>query len=402
MHGTISEDREKSTDRVAPVSPTSELRVLFVEVAYGGLGADYSVHAQLVEALAPSGELAVMSLSHPGLAASRPDDGYRVPCRAFEFEGNVVRRRASAFTDMPLALRRALPAIRQFEPHVVYSSQLRRDALAAHTVSVATKVPHILHLHYNFGPWLGRVTTRIAHRARHVITVSEYVRQSALLRGMPEDRVTTVPNLTSIRPVVGPDRSTLRAELGITDDEVVVIAVGRLDGQKGYLELVDAVAAARCSSQPFRVLICGAPGYNAGDAEAIQLRVGEHRLDDVVQFLGHRSDIPALLNASDVFCLPAKMEGFGLVYIEAMRAGLPVVALRSGGVPEIVVDEVTGLLSYPGDSHQLAHNLRSLIEDRRMREDMGRAGVSRLETHFDNAAISRRWIDVVTSALRSS
>ncbi len=377
----------------------SPLRILFVEVAYGGLGADYSVHAQLTEALAPSGAIEVMSLSHPDLVSARPADEHRVPCAAYDFTGSPIRRRLSAVTDLPGALRGAMPAVRSFEPDVVYSSQLRRDAFAAHAVSAFARLPHVVHLHYSFGPWLGRAAVRTIRRAEHVIAISEYVRQTALLRGIPDDRVTTVPNLTNPSPVVEVDRATTRAGLGIGDDEIVVIAVGRLDHGKGFPELIKAVGAISAGGRRIRLLICGSSNHSPGHDD--ELRDQARGLGDIVRFLGQRSDVPALMAASDVFCLPSMMEPFGLVYIEAMQAGLPVVALRSGGVPEIVVEGVTGLLSYPGDQEQLVDNLTTMIDRPDLRADFGAAGRERLATHFDNAATAERWMATMRRVIGS-
>jgi glycosyltransferase involved in cell wall biosynthesis len=374
--------------------------VLFVEVAYGGLGADYSVHSQLTEALAPSGAIEVMSLSHPDLAASQPDDHHRVPCAAYDFGDRALRRRLSVVTDLPVALRGALPAVREFAPDVVYSSQLRRDAMAAHAVSALTRLPHVVHLHYSFGPWLGRAAVRTIRRAHHVVAVSEYVRQTTLLRGLSGDRVTTVPNLTSANPTVEVGREAKRAELGIADDDVVVIGVGRLDRGKGFTELVDAVS--QLGDRHVQLLVCGASNHSPGHDREIARHAAELGLDSTVQFLGQRPDVPELMNAADVFCLPSHMEPFGLVYIEAMRAGLPVVALRSGGVPEIVVDGVTGLLSYPGDQHELVEHLATLVDDPDLRAAYGEAGRARLATHFDNDTIAARWMATMDGALGRS
>jgi glycosyltransferase involved in cell wall biosynthesis len=77
----------------------------------------------------------------------------------------------------------------------------------------------------------------------------------------------------------------------------------------------------------------------------------------------HRTDVPALLGSADVFCLPTELEPFGLVFLEAIVAGLPVVALNSGRAGEIVEHGVTGLLCAPGDVEQLARNLTNLIDD---------------------------------------
>ena len=122
-------------------------------------------------------------------------------------------------------------------------------------------------------------------------------------------------------------------------------------------------------------------------------------LDRVVRLLGQRSDVPALLAASDIFCLPSTMDPFALVYIEAMRAGLPVVALRSGGVPELVVEGSTGLLSYPGDHDALTANIATLVDQPDLRRQYGAAGIARLAADFDHETIANRWLSIVAGAV---
>jgi glycosyltransferase involved in cell wall biosynthesis len=107
---------------------------------------------------------------------------------------------------------------------------------------------------------------------------------------------------------------------------------------------------------------------------------------DRVRFPGHRSDVPALLNAADIFSQPnLAPEPFGISYIEAMSAGLPVVASSSGAAPEII-DASCGVLVPVGDCVSLSASLRGLIQDRERREQLGRAGRVRAAYLCDPAA----------------
>lgn len=108
---------------------------------------------------------------------------------------------------------------------------------------------------------------------------------------------------------------------------------------------------------------------------------------EFVHFAGVRNDIPALLAASDLFCLPSRTEGLGIAAIEAMASGLPVVASRVGGLPEVVEDGVTGLLVPPDDTAALAEALVRILEDRHRAAQMGDAGRTRAKQHFDSRAM---------------
>jgi glycosyltransferase involved in cell wall biosynthesis len=113
------------------------------------------------------------------------------------------------------------------------------------------------------------------------------------------------------------------------------------------------------------------------ERQAEELGVAEN-----VIFLGHRSDVARLMAAADIFTMPSLEEPFGLVFLEAMAMKLPVVALSSGGTPEVVVHGTTGLLSGPGDSVRLGEHLAALIRDPALRRRMGTAGRQRVELYF--------------------
>jgi glycosyltransferase involved in cell wall biosynthesis len=375
-----------------PRMTAEQLRITFVEVAYGGSDAAGSFYSLLMLALGRDNGLESTSLSHPDLIARSSDGIKRVPIALAPSGGRGLRHRLATLADIPVAVRESLAHVREFEPHAIYSSQLRKDVTLAHLISRAAGLPHLVHLHYPFGPWLGRPQVHFIRRAHHVFAVSEFTRQTALLRGFPSDRISTVPNLTHQEPPRRADRKAVRAQLGVGDNELIVIAVGRLDPGKGFEHLIRAMAAIPPLDRPVHVLICGESLHLPGFDRELEDLARSERVDDVVRFLGQRSDVADLLAAADVFCLPTEGEAFGLVFIEAMRAGLPVVALRSGGVPEIVVDGVTGWLSYPGDQEALTANLHRMLDDEEERRAFGEAGRARLASHFDNATIAAQWL----------
>ena len=198
-------------------------------------------------------------------------------------------------------------------------------------------------------------------------------------------------------PHVG--RSEARQELEIPDDAPVILTACRLFPSKGPAELIRALATVRKRHPKVRLLIIGremVPGYAAELASlADALGLTEH-----VRLLGHRHDVARLMAAAEVFAMPSIGEPFGLVYLEAMAMELPVVALDSGGAPEVIQDGATGLLSAPGDVAALAENLATLISDPERRARMGRNGRLRLEANFtsermaaDVAAVYRRVLD---------
>ncbi|HTM51981.1 MAG TPA: glycosyltransferase family 4 protein [Bryobacteraceae bacterium] len=137
--------------------------------------------------------------------------------------------------------------------------------------------------------------------------------------------------------------------------------IGRMAPEKGQLEFLQAV---RLLPPDFRFILCGAPLFSNPAAEAYYERVREAAVDLPVEFQGWRNDIGAALTEMDLLVVPsAPVEATTRVILEAYAAGVPVVATRSGGIPEIVEDGVTGFLAPPGDPAKLAARISAALAD---------------------------------------
>jgi glycosyltransferase involved in cell wall biosynthesis len=156
-----------------------------------------------------------------------------------------------------------------------------------------------------------------------------------------------------------------------------LITVGRLKAPKDFLTLVRACSS--LSEGSFEALIAG----EGPDRPAVEAEILELELEGRVQLMGERFDVPALLADSDVFVLSSRSEGLPMAVLEAMAAGIPVVASNVGGVAELVVDGETGVLVPPGDVEALGAALRRLVVDRQLRRRLGAAGRARAEALFD-------------------
>lgn len=162
-----------------------------------------------------------------------------------------------------------------------------------------------------------------------------------------------------------------------------ILAVGRLKEPKDFVTLARALS--RLDPGTYTAAIAGdGPDRTAVAAEA----------PAALELLGERTDVPELLTSADVFVLPSLSEGMPMSILEAMAAGLPVVASRVGGVPELVIESETGLLVEPGDEKALASALQRLLEDRELRERMGAAGRERVQREFDLAGFHREHLDL--------
>jgi glycosyltransferase involved in cell wall biosynthesis len=206
-----------------------------------------------------------------------------------------------------------------------------------------------------------------------VVCVSQYVATAARRRlRVPEVRIDVIPNAVDTHRF-GPDeraRSAMRARLGLAPLTATVAHVGRLTPQKGVEVLLRATRDLVAGGRDLRVLVVG-DGFLRSRLERLAI---ELQIQDRVEFLGVRSDVPEILRAADVLALPSLHEGFGLVLVEALASGVPVVASRTGPMPEIVWEGETGLLFEPGDARDLARALDRLLGDPAMRRRMGRKG----------------------------
>lgn len=246
----------------------------------------------------------------------------------------------------------------------------------------------------------GHVLTRLmAGLADHCIAVSPSVERYLVgtLR-VPMSKVSVIfngvecPTSTSRE-----DRRQLRSELGIRDDQLVVGSIGQMnDTTKRFDDLLNAFACLQPRGRAVLVLV----GDGRLRSEQAQL-AAELGIRDLVRFVGWQRDPGLYYRIMDIFALASEREAFGLVNAEAMLCGLPVVATRVGGIPDVVVDGETGILSEPRDIGGLARGLQQLIDDEPMRRRLGSAGLARAEARFSAHRYAAEIDDLYQQLLRS-
>jgi glycosyltransferase involved in cell wall biosynthesis len=255
-----------------------------------------------------------------------------------------------------------------------------------------------------FTPWKQQVLRtgdRISDRLARpqLVAVSEAVRQSVVRRlGVDPSRVVTIPDgidLKAFTPASADERAVARRQLCLAPDAEVVTIVGRLVTLKGHATLLEAVARLRTARSRVRLLVAGRGPLEA-DLRDRATRLG---IADVVSFLGARGDVRCLLAASDVLAAPSLSEGFGLAVVEAMAAGLPCVAARTGGLAEIVDDGDSGFLVPPRDAASLGEALARLLSDVPLRRRLGERGRAVAEERYDVRTTARRLGELYASVL---
>ena len=185
-------------------------------------------------------------------------------------------------------------------------------------------------------------------------------------------------------------RARIRAEFGVPLDQPAIIAVSRLVWHKGYPELA---AAMRLVPEAELWVVGERLDSDRGPDMAALLRAAG--LGSRLRMLGYRTDVPALLSASDIFTLPSRFEGLPMSVIEAMLTGLPVIATNVRGPAEQVVDGVTGLSVPPADAAALGAALGRLIRDPDLRARMGQAGRHRALDCYDEAKVLSHTLDLL-------
>ena len=204
-----------------------------------------------------------------------------------------------------------------------------------------------------------------------MIGVSEFVAKRLLASGTPPDRTFVVYNGIPLERFAHPRAGALAAAIGVPPGAPVVFASGRSHHYKGIDTLLRAAALIeRRFDQPVHVAYCG-DGPALPDFRRTAEELGLRRF----HFLGRRGDVPDLLGSAAVAVVPSHWaEAFGLTVVEAMAAGVPVVASAVGGIPELVDEGVTGLLVPPADPEALATAVERLLRDPAARAAMGAAG----------------------------
>jgi glycosyltransferase involved in cell wall biosynthesis len=222
--------------------------------------------------------------------------------------------------------------------------------------------------------WAGRTTPDLA------VCNSQYTagRVSRVWPGVVRRVVYCPSEMAPAQSTPADDRATVRAPLATPDAATVIVQAGRLEPYKGHAMLLEALATLADRPDWILWIVGGAQRAFERDYLASLHQTAERLgIAGRVRFTGYRSDISRLFRAADIQCQPnIAPEPFGLVFIDALAAGIPAVGSRSGGVIEIV-DDSCGMLVPPGDVESLALALDRLIQDPIRRRALGAAGPAR-------------------------
>jgi len=303
----------------------------------------------LVEGLRGRG-IEVHLACQPGSPLAERAEAAGIAVRPIAMRGEV---------DLPagLALRRL---VKQIDCDLVHSHTSHAHTLAfwatagKRTVRLVTRrVEYSIYRHSFFG--MSRIKYR--HMADGYIAISERIRQVLISDGVAQQLIHLVPSGVPLEPdVFGADR--LRTEFGIGESNPVLLSVAHLAPEKGHAILLQAMASVSVRMPSIRLVVVG-DGQCRPDLEALSEKLGIRRQ---VIFTGFRDDVSAFYGLADGFVSSSTAEGLGSAVLDALAAGVPVVAAAAGGIPEIIENGRTGILVQPAIPSALADGIIELFE----------------------------------------
>ncbi|HWP18000.1 MAG TPA: glycosyltransferase [Burkholderiaceae bacterium] len=292
-----------------------------------------------------------------------------------------IEMRGDADVGMVGRLRRL---IRQERPDLVHLHSRRGSDVWGAIAARLEGVPVVLSRRVdNPEPrWLVPLKYRLYHR---VITISEGIREVLLRQGVPQDKVVCVHSAVDTQRYEPgcQDRAWFREEFGVREGELTLAMAAQFIPRKGHHTLIEALPAVLATQPNVRVLLFG-QGPKEGE---IRNLAKQKQLEDRIVFAGFRRDLHRVLPCVDVMVHPASMEGLGVALLQAAACGVPIVAGRAGGIPEIVRPGVNGELVSPEDPAALAAALLPLLRDEMLRLRYGSAGRKLVVSEFSIPAM---------------
>jgi len=298
----------------------------------------------------------------------------------------------------PRIPRRIRNVVHQFRPHLVHSHLCLHYVFPSLIGRAHPRHIETMHLpghmsHPRILTWMTRIACR-----RGVIPVAvsrniaEWVKRVYGLRDC-----VVIPNGIPIADYQHPSisRQVWRKEQGYEEGDVLFVCVARLEKLKDHAMLLEAFARGPSAEPRAHLLLLGEGACRLD----LETRIRELKLQGKVRFLGQRSDVPEVLGSADVFVLASQNEGNPLSLMEAMAAGLPVVATAVGGVPELIEDLISGLLVVPGDCDGMAVAMLRLLHDAELRRTMAASAGRRAAQAFSASQMAQGYMALYESIL---
>jgi glycosyltransferase involved in cell wall biosynthesis len=302
----------------------------------------------------------------------------------------------------PLCYRRLKQHIRALRPDIVHTWLFAANAYGRQA-AFATRVPHVIAGERCADTWKtslhGAIDRALARRTERIVTNSSGVREFYAARGIPADKFVIIPN--GIRPAPPENRvsrEALLAELGLPPGARLIGAVGRLWPQKRIKDLIWAVDLLKSTRDDAHLIIVG----DGPQRWRLERYRDQNEIPERVHFLGERGDVPRLMEHFDVLWLASEYEGQSNAILEAMAAGVPVIATDIPGNRDLVVPDVTGYLVPVGDRFEFTRRTHWLLDDEALRRRLGEAGRARVAAEFTVEQMVARHAALYRELVRSA
>ncbi len=296
---------------------------------------------------------------------------------------------AAGFVPMGISVLRLAGYCLRNRVQVIHTSDKKRALAITLAVHRLTRIPYVYHIHDVFVDY--RLNHLALARAGTLVANSQDMKNDFLEHaGAGMERIQVVYNGLDPDAYRADAPSTLRKELGLSEDRILVGIASRLAPPKGQETFLRAAALLAAQNEKAEFIVAGDDAIFSDNQEYVPFLhdlVRDLGIGNRVHFLGYRTDMVNVYRALDVAVNAARREAFGMVVVEPMACGKPVVGTRAGGIPEIIRHGENGYLFPPGDHEAMAGLLGPLLEDDDLRETMGRRA---RETVLDRFTIARQ------------
>jgi glycosyltransferase involved in cell wall biosynthesis len=292
-------------------------------------------------------------------------------------------RKWRSFFARRAAIERLQTLIGRLQPSLVHVNDIWwvPHTLAAIRSNLPSRPPVVAHVRQEIEP--EKASRYSLDRADFVVAISRHVERALVCGGVSQEKVRTIYSGLHFTTPSHSDagRTAVCRTLGLSDTDVLVGTVANLFPRKGYHVMLRALPAIIEAAPTVHYVLIGTG--DDGYTESLKTLAREMGIADHVHFAGFRNPVQPYIAALDLYVHPALMEGFGIAVVEAMAQGKAVVATNTGGLPEVVEQEQTGLLVDPGNPNQLGQAVVDLLKDGSRRERMGKLAALKAREWFD-------------------
>lgn len=314
-----------------------------------------------------------------GLSKERIEDGFYI---------HRISRQKVRFFGVMLFWLRIFWLLKKINPDIVHAQSIGMG-MPAFLARKLLRKPYVVWGRGSevYLPWLYKkpISKLVMRSASAVIALTEDMKRR--MREICNREVSVIPNGIDLDRFQGLNPGTLREGLKVNSDEKLILFVGGLKPIKGIEYLIQAMSSIKQSETKAKLLLVG-QGEERERLEQLAKSLG---LNDYVRFIGEipNEEVPEYMAASDVFVLPSLSESFGIVNLEAMASGLPIVATRVGGLPEIIKEGNNGFLVEPKNPKEIAEKVLLILKDEELSSRISRSNKEKAKRYSWESIVER-------------